>query len=95
MRLDWFAGVAHVSAAFQSLGHEATPFDIKDGASFDITDARVLAFLLRKLRQGEFDGVKLAPPCATFSIARHPASRLSQYPWGLSEAKAHPQLLCV
>eukprot|EP00959_Pyramimonas_sp_CCMP1952_P237431 4962138-Pyramimonas_sp.AAC.1 len=75
--LDLFAGVARVSQALSELGHVAEIFDFKNGPALDISDKHVLNHLLHTIRRSSFDGVMVAPSCATFNIARHPALRLA------------------
>ncbi len=52
----------------------------------------VFSSLLRRIRSRVFSAVMLAPPCTTFSRARHPALRTSAEPWGVSACLDSPQL---
>ena len=86
--LDLFAGVARASKAFVDLNHTAYTCDINDGPISGTADPKVLSNLLWKIRQGHFDCAMMAPPCATFSTARHAALRSASCPWGLLKQRA-------
>ena len=62
-----------------------TEFDILRDRSQDLTADDVWQQLLEKLRTGTFDFVVMAPPCNTFSRARHNRQHLGPKPLRLLE----------
>ena len=62
-----------------------TEFDILRDRSQDLTADEVWQQLLEKLRAGIFDFVVMAPPCNTFSRARHNRQHLGPKPLRLLE----------
>jgi len=59
--------------------------DIKFGDHHDITNPKVLAKLLSKIRKGTFFAACVAMPCTSFSVARDRTCviRTKDSPWGL------------
>eukprot|EP00969_Alexandrium_andersonii_P180760 7988425-Alexandrium_andersonii.AAC.1 len=66
-------------------------FDVRRSPYFDLLDDGVYAWILQVVSAGRVATLHLAPPCATFSLARKPALRGRSAPWGYdpSEARAH------
>ena len=72
------------------------------GVEYDALASENLELLLRRIRQGWYWRVHIAPPCATFSKARSPPLRSTEHIWGLphldkeSQAKLDDgNLLCL
>ena len=58
-------------------------FDLRHDPSGDVSRRAVLGRIVRLLRSGNCRGVWQAPPCTTFSTARHPPLRPAARPRGV------------
>ena len=101
--LELFSGSSRLLDAVKELTNSwGEAWDISDGIEYDVLVSENLELLLRRLRQGWYWWVHIAPPCATFSKARTPPLRSAEHIWGLpslegpSQAKLEEgNLLCL
>ena len=85
--LELFAGTGVLGKHLQKVAScPRISFDLAQGAQYDLTAAAVMDVVLSWLRRGLVKGVWLAPPCATWSIARYPALRSRTHLLGKPEA---------
>lgn len=97
--VEVFAGCARLSRAVRRRGPQTQAWDILYDAKYDMEDpvsfARLFSELKSLLKQERLLGVHLAPPCTTWSIARHPMVRSRKWLWGLPHlaGKARAQVL--
>ena len=83
--MDLFSGEGGVSRACVKLGFNAKQWDIKFGASHDLTSPSAVRRILTEIRRGNVLSVMLAPVCTSFSVARDRTKviRNKRYPWGI------------
>ena len=85
--LELFAGTGVLGRHLQKVARcPRISFDLAQGAQYDLTAAVVMEVVLSWLRRGLVQGVWLAPPCATWSVARYPALRSRTHLLGKPEA---------
>ena len=69
-------GVGAVSEAARGLGLSvAPPLDLSASRHYDLTDLRLLEWIIYMIEQRRFPAFLLEPPCTTFSPAAHPCLR--------------------
>ena len=92
--LDSFSGSGGVARAVRLEGFKAVEWDRKFGEAFDLTKKKHVRRIKQMIRDGEVIGACLAPPCASFSIARDRTLMIrdKSHPWGLPDLPAHEQL---
>jgi len=91
--LELFAGTGGLGAALsQQTKCACIGFDIANGAEFDLTRKDTQEVVATWIRQGFIRGAWLSPPCASWSVARHPAIRSLQHLYGLPHALGDPAL---
>ena len=74
--LELFSGCARLCLAVAAaMGCWTEAWDIEKGPEFDLTNLDRLTTLFGRIAAGCFFAVHLAPPCATWSIARTPMLR--------------------
>ena len=101
--LELFSGSSRLLDAIRECTDSwGEAWDISEGGEYDVLVSENLELLLRRLRQGWYWWVHIAPPCATFSKARSPPLRSGEHIWGLpyldsgSQAKLDEgNLLCL
>ena len=76
-------GVGAVSEAARGLGLSvAPPLDLTASRHYDLTDLRLLEWIIYMIEQRRFPAFLLEPPCTTFSPAAHPCLRSYKLPYG-------------
>ena len=95
LRFDFIeicGGAGVVTHYLIGLGHSCGPvFDISFSQQFDMTQARVVSWVLFMMEDGRLLSFLAAPPCTTFSPAAFPALR--SYKWPLGFSRKHPRVL--
>jgi len=85
--VDLFSGCGRFSAAFSCCGAGAQEWDLKHGQKYAMGSSaefhRMWNALASLLRDERLLGVRLAPVCTTWSIARRPVVRSRHFLWGL------------
>ena len=72
-------------AALRRRGAVVVEIDTKvGGADHDMTRGEVIEELMRRIRAHEFDGVFIATPCESYSVAHEPRLRTSAQPEGVT-----------
>ena len=91
--LELFAGAESLGTALaQQTKCACIGFDIANGGQFDLTNKDTRETVATWIRQGFVRGAWLSPPCASWSVARHPAIRSLQHLYGLPHALGDPAL---
>ena len=73
--IDLFAGSQGITKAFRRRGLRCYPLDLNQGLKGDLLNRGVYRRILKLIRSGSCRGIFAAPPCTTYSSARHPALR--------------------
>jgi hypothetical protein len=92
--LELFSGKGVVADSARKLGCPALAFDLLSGDLFDLRNRAVRRAIYRWARLGLIGGVWFGTPCSSFSVARRPAVRSAERPWGLSGLPPHRQEVC-
>lgn len=75
-------GVDAVSEAARGLGLSvAPPLDLSASRHYDLTDFRLIEWIIYMIEQRRFPAFLLEPPCTTFSPAAHPCLRSYKLPY--------------
>ena len=83
--LELFAGSSRLLEAIREFTDSwGEAWDVEKGAEYDVLVSENLERLLRRVKQGWYWWIHIAPPCATFSRARIPPLRSSSEIWGLA-----------
>ena len=69
--LELFAGSSRLSTAFRRRGWGCLGVEVLNGPEFDLLDPQVVRRIEGWISSGCIAGVFFAPPCASWSIARH------------------------
>eukprot|EP00435_Cladocopium_sp_Y103_P032998 s1823_g8.t1 len=76
-------GVGAVSKAALDLGLSvAPPLDLSGSPHYDLTDLRLLEWIMHMVSEKRFLSFLIEPPCTTFSPAAHPCLRSYKQPYG-------------
>ena len=76
-------GVGAVSGAATGLGLVvAPPLDLSASRHYDLTNERLLEWVIHMIAEGRFKSFLLEPPCTTFSPAAYPCLRSYKEPYG-------------
>lgn len=85
-------GVGSVSKAATELGLVvAPPLDLSASKHFDMTDLRLLEWILCMVAEGRFRSFLVEPPCTSFSPAAYPCVRSYKEPRGF--CRDHPKVM--
>ena len=85
-------GAGLVTHYLIGMGHVCGPvFDISASQQFDMTENRVILWLLFMMEDGRLKSFLVAPPCTTFSPAAFPSLRSYKMPLGFN--RKHPRVL--
>ena len=80
-----------VTSALCALGVVCGPIlDITYSRHYDLTDGRLIQWVIYLMEQGRLRSFLVAPPCTTFSPAAHPALRSYRVPEGFQ--RLHPRV---
>ncbi len=84
-------GSGVVTSALCALGVVCGPIlDITYSRHYDLTDGRLIQWVIYLMEQGRLRSFLVAPPCTTFSPAAHPALRSYRVPEGFQ--RLHPRV---
>ena len=64
-----------------------TPLDLTASKHFDLTNVKLLDWMLQMIHERRFLSVGCEPPCTTFSPAQYPASRSYERPLGFDRTE--------
>ena len=84
-------GAGKVTKAASDLGLSVAPvLDLSFSPHYDLCNPRFFEWLVYMLEEGRFRSFLIAPPCASFSPAAHPAVRSYKQPLGFD--RRHPKV---
>lgn len=69
--LELFGGSGRFSRAVADLGYKTREYDVSRGPHEDLTRRPVQQRIRRDIKRGVVIAALLAPPCSSFSTARH------------------------
>lgn len=81
--IEVFSGCQAFARSIRNRGLQCLAFDLNQGPSGDVLKPSVFRRLVALMKSGNCRGILFAPPCTTFSSARHPAVRSRRRPRGL------------
>lgn len=88
--LELFGGSGRFSRAVADLGYKTREYDMSRGPHEDLTRKPVQQRIRRDIKRGAVIAALLAPPCSSFSTARHrtEVARTAAHPRGLADISA-------
>ena len=90
--LEICGGVGAVSAAASEIRLSvAPPLDLSASQHYDLTDLRLLEWVIYMISERRFLSFLVEPPCTTFSPAAHPCLRSYKCPYGFD--RENPRVL--